>query len=131
MPWLLDTNAVIAVVNAPTGIVAKKMRRKKPEAVAISAIVIHELFYGAYKSARLEANIAVVESLGFQVLPFDMDDARAAGAIRAILSRAGQPIGAYDVLIAGQALNRGYTLVTHNVREFSRIEKLAIEDWES
>ncbi len=131
MPWLLDTNAVIAVVNAPNGTVAKKMRRKKPEAVAISAIVIHELFYGAYKSTRLEANIAVVESLGFQVLPFDTDDARAAGAVRAMLSRAGQPIGAYDVLIAGQALNRGYTLVTHNMREFSRIEKLSLEDWES
>lgn len=131
MPWLLDTNAVIAVVNSPTGAVAKKLRRKKPESVAIASVVLHELFYGAFKSARIEANLAIVDALAFQVLPFDADDARAAGAIRAMLAKTGQTIGAYDVSIAGQALNRNYTLVTHNLREFSRIEGLALEDWEA
>lgn len=131
MPWLLDTNAVIAVVNSPTGTVAKKLRRKKPESVAISSIVLHELFYGAFKSAHIEANLAVVDSLAFQVLAFDAGDARAAGAIRAALAKSGNGIGAYDVLIAGQALNRGYTLVSHNLREFTRIERLTLEDWEA
>lgn len=62
---------------------------------------------------------------------FDRDDAECAGEIRARLTRAGQMIGAYDVLIAGQALARSLTLVTRNLREFSRVQRLAVEDWES
>uniref|UniRef100_UPI00325BD26F PIN domain-containing protein n=2 Tax=Pseudomonadota TaxID=1224 RepID=UPI00325BD26F len=71
---------------------------------AISAIVAHELFYGAYKSQRAVQNVGLVESLQFPALEFDLDDARHAGALRAKLARAGSPIGPYDVLVAGQAL---------------------------
>ena len=60
---------------------------------------------------------------------FDDEDARAAGAIRAALQTAGQPIGAYDVLLAGQARRRGATLVTSNVGEFKRVAGLKCEDW--
>jgi tRNA(fMet)-specific endonuclease VapC len=63
------------------------------------------------------------------VLPFDLADARAAAKVRAILEKSGQKIGAYDLQIAGQALHRGLTLVTHNLRHFKRVPGLAVEDW--
>lgn len=129
MPWLLDTNAVIAVMNDPRGVVASRVRRKAPDEVFISTIVMHELYYGAFKSTKQAANIAVVESLAFTVLTLDSEDARAGGAVRAQLKMAGTPIGPYDVLIAGQALCRGLTLVTHNLSEFARVPALAVEDW--
>ena len=129
MPWLLDTHAVIAVVNDPRGVVAARVRRKAPDAVFVSSIVMHELYYGAFKSTKQAANLLVVESLAFTVLALDGEDARAAGAIRAQLKVAGTPIGPYDVRIAGQALCRGLTLVTNNLSEFSRVSALAVEDW--
>ena len=129
MPWLLDTNAVIAVINEPRGVVASRLRSKAPDEVFVSSIVMHELYYGAFKSTKQAANLVVVESLAFTVLTLDSEDARAGGAIRAQLKIAGTPIGPYDVLIAGQALCRGLTLVTHNLSEFARVPELAVEDW--
>jgi tRNA(fMet)-specific endonuclease VapC len=69
--------------------------------------------------------------LRFEVLDFDREDARKAGEIRASLANAGTPVGPYDVLIAGQAVARGLTLVTNNTREFQRVASLRIEDWQA
>lgn len=129
MLYLLDTNAVIALLNDATSKLAKRTRRENPGDVAISAIVAYELFYGAFKSARVAHNVAVIDALQFAVVEFDKEDARAAGQVRAQLSARGNPVGPYDILIAGQALSRGLVLVTHNSREFGRIPKLRIEDW--
>lgn len=80
---------------------------------------------------RVDArNVNLVDSLPFEVLEFDREDARQAGEIRATLALKGTPIGTYDVLIAGQAKARDLILVTHNTREFKRIRGLRIEDWE-
>jgi tRNA(fMet)-specific endonuclease VapC len=64
-----------------------------------------------------------------RLLPFDEEDARAAGMIRAATESLGRPIGAYDLLIAGQALRHEMTLVTANVREFRRVKGLEWQDW--
>ena len=127
--YLLDTNAVIALLNDPRSALGKRVRRHKPEEFCISAIVAHELFYGAFKSRHAAANIALVEAIRFEVLELDRDDARHAGQIRAQLGAQGTPIGPYDVLIAGQARARGLILITHNTREFSRVPDLKSEDW--
>ena len=129
MRWLLDTNAVIEVLRGNASVVAR-LRERAPADVGVSAIVMHELFFGAYRSARVAANVARVDGLRFEVAAFEREDARAAGAVRAALATAGAEIGPYDVLIAGQALARGVVLVTHNVREFGRVEGLKVEDWE-
>jgi tRNA(fMet)-specific endonuclease VapC len=131
MRYLLDANAVVTLLNDPTSPVAQRVRREHPADVAISAVVVHELFYGAFKSSRVARNVAVVDALQFTVLEFDKEDARAAGRIRAALASAGRPIGPYDVLIAGQALARRLALVTHNMREFSRVPGLQVEDWQA
>jgi tRNA(fMet)-specific endonuclease VapC len=130
MRYLLDANAVIAALNDPRGAVALRLRSLPPAEVAVSAVVLHELYFGAFKSARREHNLALVDALRFQVLAMDTEDARHAGEVRAVLASQGTPIGAYDVLIAGQARARGLTLVTRNLREFQRVPGLAVENWQ-
>lgn len=130
MRYLLDTNAVIATLNDPTGPMARRLRARTPAEVGVSAIVMHELYFGAFKSLRRERNLALVDALRFEVLPLDLEDARHAGEIRAMLSARGMPIGAYDILIAGQARARALTLVTRNTREFTRVPGLIAENWQ-
>lgn len=129
MRFLLDTNAVIALLKGDPGMISR-LRQNAPADFGLSSIVCYELLYGAAKSARREANEARVHALRFEHVPFDDRDAWHAGAIRAGLERAGTPIGAYDLLIAGQAVARDLILITRNTREFERIDGLAFEDWE-
>jgi tRNA(fMet)-specific endonuclease VapC len=129
MKYLLDTNAVIDIVGDPAGETAQRLRTTPPPDVGVSAVVMHELYFGAYKSVRIAHNVAIVDALQFDVLEFDREDAQAAGEIRAHLVRAGQAIGPFDVLIAGQARARGLILVTNNRREFDRVPGLVVEDW--
>jgi tRNA(fMet)-specific endonuclease VapC len=131
MQFLLDTNAVIALLNDPRSTLARRVRQEMPSDIGISAIVSHELFYGAFKSRRAAQNISRIDALQFAVLEFDSEDARQAGVIRAHLASAGSPIGLYDVLIAGQAVARNMILVTHNTDELRRVPGLRIEDWEN
>lgn len=127
--YLLDTNAVIAVLNDSQSAPARRLLEHQPREVALSSVVMHELYYGAYKSRRRQRNLKLVDALLLHVLSFDREDARRAGEIRAQLASAGTPIGPYDVLIAGQAAARALVLVTRNTKEFERIEGLQLEDW--
>lgn len=132
--YLLDSNACIALIkNFPAAV-----RTRFDEEIAtgalmyVSSVVAFELWYGVAKSARRQINAHLVAqflSEHVSLLPFESEDAEVAGSIRAALEAIGRPIGAYDILIAGQALRRGLTLVTANVREFSRIKGLKWEDW--
>ena len=130
MRYLLDANAVIGLLNDATSPLAQRARRERPHDIAISAIVVHELFYGAFKSRRATQNVALVDALQFAVIEFDREDARQSGAVRAHLASRGSPIGPYDILIAGQALARNLILVTHNIREFNRVPRLRVDDWQ-
>jgi tRNA(fMet)-specific endonuclease VapC len=108
----------------------EQLRRYQPQDFELPAIVVHELFYGAYKRLRIAQNAARVEALQFQIVEFDREDAREAGGIRAKLAAAGTSIGPYDVLIAGQALARALIVITHNTSEFQLVPGLLMEDWE-
>ena len=129
MRYLLGTNAVIAILNRTDGKAFTAALKHRSEDVATSSVVMHELFFGAFKSVRQARNLSVVEALQLTVLDFDGEDAREAGRVRAHLAQRGRPIGPYDVLIAGQALRHSLVLVTANTREFSRVPGLACEDW--
>jgi tRNA(fMet)-specific endonuclease VapC len=129
MRYLLDTNVVIDLLNDADSKLARRARREDPNDIAVSAVVSHELFYGAFKSGRPAQNVRVIDDLQFAVLEFDKEDARQAGAIRALLASRGTPIGPYDVLIAGQAVARNMTLITRNMNEFGRVPELRAEDW--
>jgi tRNA(fMet)-specific endonuclease VapC len=126
--YLPDTNAFIAIMKENPKMLAR-MKQHSPADFGMPVIVRHELLYGAYKSERVEKNVARVEAFQFEVLEFDPEDAAEAAKIRARLAAKGTPIGPYDVLIAGQARARGLTVITHNTKEFKRVPGLTVEDW--
>jgi len=131
MPWLVDTNAIIALMTGRSEPLRRRVEAAEPGTLTTSAIVAHELYFGAYRSQKIEFNLETLRLLFADLIVLDLDreDARTAGEIRAVLARQGTPIGPYDVLIAGQAKARGLTLVTNNVPEFRRVPGLEVEDW--
>ena len=130
MRFLLDTNILSDVVRHPHGIIADRIQQVGEQRVCTSVIVTAELRYGAAKKAsarlstQLETVLAVINVLAFEP-PADLTY----GVLRASLEKTGQVIGGNDLLIAAQALSLGYTLVTDNEREFSRIIQLRVENW--
>jgi tRNA(fMet)-specific endonuclease VapC len=132
--YLLDANVCIALINRTSHPVQEQFERalEQSATLSVSSIAIFELWFGIGKSERKDFNRARVDSFlraPFEILPFEGDDAEIAGLLRAELRRASTPIGAYDLLIAGQALRHKMTLVTANVSEFSRVKGLKWADW--
>jgi tRNA(fMet)-specific endonuclease VapC len=132
--YLLDTNAVVALLrNRPAGVRERyREAQKSGDYLAVSSVVLFELWYGVENSGRVQENaerLRVLLSGDLDLLDFDDEDAQAAGRVRAALEKIGTPIGAYDLLIAGQALRRGLTVVTANTSEFTRVTGLSWEDW--
>lgn len=128
--FLLDTNILSDMVKHPTGKAAKKIASVGESAICTSIIVASELRYGSVKkgsaalSSRIEALLTAID-----VLPLEPGADVRYGEIRNTLEKAGTPIGANDLLIAAQALSLELTLVTDNVREFSRVPGLVVENW--
>jgi tRNA(fMet)-specific endonuclease VapC len=134
MTYLVDTNACIALINGTPRQVRRRFQRvvARDATILLSSVVAYELWYGAARSQREEANTQRLQAFlagPVEWTDFDDEDAREAGTVRAELEASGKPIGAYDVLIAAQARRRGATLVTSNIREFARIAHLKWEDW--
>ncbi len=94
-------------------------------------MVLYELEVGIAKSTSPEKRRAQLNELLtlVRVLPFSENEAAISAKLRAILEQAGTPIGPLDMMIAGTALANKATLVTHNTKEFSRINQLRLEDW--
>ena len=134
MNFLLDTNACIALINGKPASVRTRLQKATAGGAQmfVSSIVAFELWYGVSKSVREALNTKRLQTFlagPIVLLPFEDEDAKVAGSVRADLEVSGKPIGAYDVLIAGQALQRQLTLVTANVSEFSRVKGLVWQDW--
>ncbi|MGH9404504.1 MAG: type II toxin-antitoxin system VapC family toxin [Terriglobia bacterium] len=134
MNYILDTNACVALINGKPPSVRSRFERAiaGDSKVFVPSIVSFELWYGAAKSSRPEVNRQRLQTFfagPIMSLAFEDEDAQAAGAIRADLEVAGKPIGAYDLLIAGQALRHKSVLVTANIAEFRRIKGLIWQDW--
>ena len=132
--YLLDTSACIVLINNTSSSIRTRLQKvlAQDEKVLVSSVVAFELWYGVAKSARPEANARLVETFfagPVSLLAFDPEDAKVAGRVRAGLEAVGKPIGAYDLLIAGQALRHQLTLITANGREFGRVKGLEWEDW--
>ena len=129
--YLLDTNICIYIIKRHPKQVIEHLRTLLVGDVAISAITLAELEYGAAKSSRPEQNreALIAFTAPLEVLPFDDNASLHYGEIRAELERSGMVIGAMDMLIAAHALSRSLKLVTNNSREFQRIHGLDIENW--
>jgi len=130
MGFLLDTNILSDLVRHPRGRIFDRINEVKEQNICTSIVVAAELRYGAAKKAsprltmQLEAILHAID-----VLAFEQPADTAYGELRTRLERAGQSIGANDLLIAAHALALDHTMVTDNEREFSRIEDLRVENW--
>ena len=129
--YLIDTNIVIYMMMKRSRAVFEKMKTVNPGSIGVSAITIAELQYGIAKSQNRERSQQRLAAfmLPFEVLSFTEDAAIISGEIRADLTQRGQIIGAYDILIAAQAMASDIPLVTNNTREFERVEGLKLENW--
>ncbi len=128
--FVLDTNTVIHFFKG-AGNVAARLLATPPSQVGVPTVVAYELETGLAKCGypvRRVQDLALFLS-AVSLLPFGADEARAAAGARARLEAQGTPIGPMDILIAATALARGAVLVTRNVREFSRVSGLAVENW--
>jgi len=131
MTYLLDTDTLSNLIGQDWR-VAVRLSLVGTSAACISTVTLFEIEYGRHlHPERVARRNAQIDNWLSQIttLPFDLDDACAAGKIRATLRRAGRSIGVYDVMIAGVALAKGLILVTSNTREFSRVDGLQLEDW--
>jgi tRNA(fMet)-specific endonuclease VapC len=131
--YLLDTNACIRILNGSSPPLIDHLRGVSRSLVRLSSVVKAELLYGARKSTRIAENLRLLERFFDTIasLPFDDRCAEEYGLLREELDRAGTPIGPNDLLIAATARVHRAVLVTHNVREFSHVAELRLEDWES
>lgn len=128
--YLLDTNILSNLIRDPAGIAARKIAEKGEETICTSIVVACELRCGAEKKqsdtllARVSELLTVID-----VLALDGDTDVHYAEIRAQLEAAGAPIGPNDLLIAAHARSHELTLVTANIREFSRVPGLTVENW--
>jgi tRNA(fMet)-specific endonuclease VapC len=133
LKYLLDTNTCIEYLNGRSPRVRERLRTKGREEIVVCSVVKAELSYGAERSANPQQALVWLEEFlaPYRSFPFDDECARVYGQIRAQLASIGLPIGPNDLLIAATAVTNGAVLVTHNTHEFSRVEGLSCEDWET
>lgn len=132
MRYLLDTNVCVVYLNGRSASVRDRLLATPAEEIAVCSVVKAELFYGACRSNSPKRTLERQQAFlaRFVSLPFEDEAALLAGQIRAKLASAGTPIGSYDLQIAAIALANNLSIVTHNTREFERVEGLTVEDWE-
>lgn len=131
MKYLLDTNICIYIVKKKPEKVIKRFKDNKPGDIAISSITVAELNYGVEKSSNPNINIIALKEFlqPLIILDYNQNDSESYGKIRTDLEKKGTPIGAMDLLIASQAVNREIILVTNNESEFKRVKGIKIENW--
>jgi tRNA(fMet)-specific endonuclease VapC len=131
MKLLLDTDICIYIIKQQPTAVLKRFLEYQVGDIGISTITLSELRYGVAKSTQREKNAKALDEfiIPLEVVSFDEEAANIYGDIRAVLEKAGTPIGSMDMLIAAHAVALGIPLVTNNSREFIRIPALNIIDW--
>jgi len=131
MRYMLDTNICIYLIKHKPEKVFKKLEKIDPNEVCISSVTYAELSYGVEKSVQKERNRLALSLLlsNIDIVSFDDVAADEYGIIRSDLEKKGTPIGSLDTMIAAHAKALGYTLVTNNVKEFSRVKDLIVENW--
>ena len=131
MPYLLDTNAWIHYLKRSSSPIHARLATLQPANIVTCSIVRSELLHGAEKYGDRDRRVAVVNQTlaPYRSVPFDDADAVEYARIRHELETAGLVIGPYDLQIAAICVRHGFTLVTSNIGEFSRVRGLILENW--
>ena len=131
MKYMLDTDICIDLIRKKNDLILRRLKRRSPEDVCVSAVTLSELEYGVSKSSNPSKNrLALAEFMTpITVLPYDDQVANTYGQIRAELEKDGIPIGPLDNMIAAHALALGLVVVTNNEREFCRVSGLKVQNW--
>lgn len=131
MTYLFDTNVCIRLLNNTSAPLVTRLKSVDPSEIVLCSVVLTELTFGAYRSARVAENLRLLQNFAapYRSLAFDDSCVDSYGRIRSDLQRAGMLIGPNDLLIAAIAVAHGLTLVTNNTDEFARVVGLSLEDW--
>jgi len=131
MKYMLDTHICIYAIKHKPEKVFQKLKETDPDDVCVSSVTYAELVHGVEKSTAVEKNRLALSMLlaNIEIKDFGVDAANCYGKIRAALERKGTPIGLLDMMIAGHAQSLELTVVTNNMKEFSRVNNLKIENW--
>lgn len=131
MKYLLDTNICIYIIKKNSQSVLDKFQSLTLGEIGISAITVAELEYGVYKSQKQQQNREALATflIPLQIISYDIQATQVYAQLRGELEKKGTVIGAMDMLIASQAISLQVTLVTNNLKEFSRIPNLLLENW--
>ncbi|WP_321992434.1 type II toxin-antitoxin system VapC family toxin [Marispirochaeta aestuarii] len=131
MKFYLDTNICIYFLKGMYESVRTRLLEKHPDEIKICSIVKAEILYAAEKSIRKDKNLKKIEEflLPFEIISFGDSESISYAGIRSDLEKRGEIIGPNDLLIASTVLANNGILVTHNVKEFSRVRNLRLEDW--
>ena len=133
MTLSLDTNVAVDLLRRRETQVRERFgdALASGEPVVLSAVALYELAHGVRRSDRPDVEVRALDALlaDLTVVDFDASDALVAGSVRHQLETPGLPVGVADMLIAGQAVNRGWTVVTHDVAHFGRVQGLTLIDW--
>lgn len=128
--YLLDTNIVIYVLKRRP-IEVLEIFNRNANRMAISSNTLAELIYGAEKSQYVDKNLEAIEEFisHLEVLSYDAKASQHYGQIKSGLEKKGQLIGENDLHIAAHAISQGFILISNNLKEFSRVPNLALENW--
>ena len=128
--YLLDTDTIIFSLKGHDA-VKKNLRRHFYDPIKISVITLMELYYGAYRSQKIESNLAKIKALesSLEIVPLGKESVEIFGIYKAKLEKAGTPFDDFDLILTSCALTYNLVLVTNNVKHFQRIEGLKIANW--
>jgi len=130
--YLLDTNIVIYCLKGHK-VVNQNLRIHLNDPISISVITLMELYYGAYKSQKVESNLAKIKALesSIDIIALGKEVVEIFGIYKAKLERSGVPLDDFDLILAACAMTHNLVLVTNNTKHFKRIEGLRMADWTS
>jgi len=128
--FLLDTDTIIYSLKGHENVV-KNLRLHIADPIKISAVTLMELYYGAYKSKKIESNLAKIKTLenSMEIIPIGKESVEIFGIYKANPEKAGTPLDDFDLILASCALSNNLILVTNNVKHFQRIDGLKITNW--
>lgn len=128
--YLLDTDTIIYNLKG-NKTVREYLQQHLNDQIAVSVITLMELYYGAYKSRKVESNLAKVKTLetALEIIPVNQEIVEIFGMLKSNLEKTGKPIDDFDLILASTVLTHNLILVTNNEKHFKRIEGLTLENW--